>query len=342
MKMYDLKLLLDKPVLNRGLLIGNGFSIAASPRFKYSSIFNCADFSKISWVKNIFTSLSTENFELILNMLKSAQLVNKAAGNIEESENDAKAHSALVDIFIDTLGEIHPDNKIIYRSFECITVEQFEANGKFLEKFNVIFSLNYDILLYWSILENKLEYKFKDNFSIKDRNRSGLSFNESFLNCTSLWYLHGALHLRTDSKGMAYKIVANQDSSILNQLKESMSLFEYPTIVFEGSDEEKQLSINSNRYLSIANKVFSNSYGALFTYGFSFNENDDHIIEAIKKSAISVLCVGLHGTIKKNQKIFEKCEGLKSTANHNFNTGSRASRLEVYYYNTNECGNIWQ
>lgn len=341
MKMTNLSLLLNLPTFNRNLLIGNGFSIAASGRFDYSSLFDLADFSRVPWVKNIFTSLPTTNFEFVLNMLNCAQIVNKAAGSIDESERDVQALSSLVDVFIDTLGSIHPDNKVSYGSYDIMTDKQYKKNGEFLKKFNMIFTLNYDLLLYWSILENKLERKFKDNFSIRDSEIAGLCFNESYLNETCLWFLHGALHLRTDNKGMAYKIVNKNDNSILKQLKDSLSRLEYPTIVFEGSDNDKRLLINSNRYLSIASKVFSNSYGTLFTYGFSFSDNDEHVIESIKKSAISVLCVGLRGTIKNNSKIFEKCEGIKSAANHAFEHGYRAERLVVYYYNTMENVAIW-
>lgn len=52
---------------NRHLLLGNGFSIACRPDvFRYDSLFNRADFSKLARVRDAFTALDTTNFETVI------------------------------------------------------------------------------------------------------------------------------------------------------------------------------------------------------------------------------------------------------------------------------------
>ena len=153
--------------------------------------------------------------------------------------------------------------------------------------------------------------------------------------------MHGALHLRTDHTGLTYKVVHIENNSILDQLRESLEKSIYQTIVFEGTDKEKRFKINTNRYLSIANSVLSNSGGCLFTYGFSFNKNDDHILESICKSSIHTLCVGLRGTTDQHQEILGECAKLKAYADISFRSNCRATPLDVYYYDTTQMDNIW-
>lgn len=324
------------------LLIGNGYSIAAHHGFSYASLLSMTNFELEHWFKDLFSKLDTNNFELILEILDNAQFVNETSGNIAEAERDVKARENLIDLFIKTLRSIHPDNKILIDAPACITEEQYKTNGQFLNNFSTIFTLNYDLLLYWSILENKYTDRFKDNFSItKDRDYFANYFNESPIVNTNLWFLHGALHLRTDHTGLTYKVIHSENNNILDQLRASLEKSIYPTIIFEGTDKEKILKINTNRYLSIANSVLSNSSGCLFTYGFSFNKNDFHILDSIFKSSIHTLCVGLRGTTDQHQEIVGECAKLKEYAGRSFGSNRRTTPLEIFYYDTTQMNNIW-
>lgn len=71
----------------RSLLLGNGFSIAASRKFSYRSLRECTDFSSMSRMKNLFDFYDTNDFEKILMALTYAYDVNSILEHIQEAEN---------------------------------------------------------------------------------------------------------------------------------------------------------------------------------------------------------------------------------------------------------------
>lgn len=316
---------------NRSLLLGNGYSIAASTSFAYASLLECAQFSTSSWIKNIFNTYNTCNFELVLEMLMHAHKINFCSGNIIEARKDIDARQELTHIFIKTLMDIHPNNIIPLTCNYIITKGMFFNNGNFLSLFSNIFTLNYDLLLYWSILDNNLISKFYDGFNYHHMGK--LYFNN--LLCTNIYFLHGALHLRQSPNGIAYKIHHN-DVNILNQLGDDINNNIYPIIVFEGTDEEKINTIMNNNYLFTAYNSFSSISNTLFTYGFSFNPNDNHILEAIKKSSITQLYVGIYGSIDDNKDIVERCNSLQFYTN----LYRPLNPININYYDTSQM-TIW-
>lgn len=287
--------------ITANLLLANGFSIAANSCFNYGTILSKSDFSSGNeWIRNIFTEYNTNNFEFILEVLSHAKTISKCAGYSDISKKYENARKQLITIFINTLRRIHPWS-------QEITGNQNENNKSFLNNFNQIFTINYDLLLYKSINHNELTDKFKDGF----RRQDGTCFFDEDYDKTNIWFLHGALHLRSHIDGRVYKITYRGDTgeTILEQLRDDVQNGKYPLMVFEGTTEEKQKKINSSQYLMIAHNTFSKISGALFVCGFSFNDNDTHILEKIKKSSITNLCVGIYGDIDSdaNNKIKEKC-----------------------------------
>ncbi|MBT9749845.1 DUF4917 family protein [Desulfovibrio desulfuricans] len=325
---------------SRNLLIGNGYSAAVNEYYNYKNLKENTDFSEIPWVKEIFNSYHTNNFELVLEMLGHAKTVNTCSGNRAEAQKDAEARAKLVDCFVDTLRVGHPDNLYEDIGRKCITKQQYTTNGEFLKKFSNLFSLNYDLLLYWSFLENKLHQSYRDNFSERPEGQSNLWFNEGYSGNKEIWYLHGALHLRTDFLGFAYKIIYNKEVNIREKLKNDIERSVYPILVFEGTDEEKMYKINSNRYLTIAYNMFSSLSGSLFTYGFSFGSNDMHIRNAILKSNITHLNIGVYGDVKDHQEIVQAGSEIMRQSEELFNAHKRSDPVEVTYYDTSSFA-IW-
>lgn len=296
--------IITEKCLPANLLLGNGFSIAASKSFNYRTIFEKSHFEEnYAWIKNISNTYNTVNFELVIEMLSHAEKVNRCSGDTSVSDKDRDGKNALIDIFINALTSIHPEKT-------SITTSQYDNNKEFIKKFDYIFTLNYDILLYRSICNNRLTSKFRDNFLPED---DIYSFDKENQDTTNLWFLHGAFHLRRNYDGTIYKVIYTEGSNIINKLKKNIQNGIYPVIVFEGTDEEKLSKINSNYYLHSALRAFSNMTGSLFVCGFSFNNNDKHVIDAIVKSKISHLCVGLYGdeNSSPNTLIKEQCEIIR-------------------------------
>jgi len=344
MNTFDELIALTNGAGPRNLLLGNGYSIAASENFNYSNLFQKTIFSSMEWIVNIFNKYQTCNFEFILEVLKHAENVNEEIVRVVLGESKAHLsnqvdiiHSArinLVSSFINTLRTIHPENNHLDQHGDGITGDMFIKNREFLRNFSKFFTLNYDLLLYWSLLNS--EIVFADNFS------SGLDykFNDNFSQNTTLWFLHGALHLRTDRfTGQTRKVVYRSQSTLLRQLADDLINSMYPTIVFEGTASEKRSKIGSNTYLSMANQHLASLGGSLFTFGFSFNDNDAHMQKAIADSDISMLCVGIRGSEQNNLHICGKCREIQTLADSK-RAATLSPPLQVYFYNTSEMS-IW-
>lgn len=196
--------------------------------------------------------------------------------------------------------------------------EQFETNRIFLNHFaresiqGCIFTLNYDLLLYWSLLEGGLTRLLRDSFSYNNMYTHDYTTQNdctTYENSTNLFYLHGALHLRTDLYNDTYKIT---DEKLPSRLEPDLNNNTFHTIVFEETTEEKMQKILNNKYLTVAYNTLNNVCGSLFTYGFSFSQNDQHIIDAILNSRLENFYVGLYGGEHsgENRNIHGICGGI--------------------------------
>lgn len=123
------------------ILLGNGASIAVSPRFAYGSLLECVTQreSLEADVRKLFDFFNTKDFELILRIVWQASNVNKSL-DIE----DARTHEAYVRIrecLIQAVRDVHPEHDEVD--------EQLPYIYEFLKRFNKVISLNYDLIVYW-------------------------------------------------------------------------------------------------------------------------------------------------------------------------------------------------
>lgn len=148
----------------RHLLLGNGFSIALRPDiFTYGSLYDNADFSAAPHVKKLFEALGTQDFEIVIKYLQDAakvvEVYRPSARTLARSlHRDA---AAIKDALVNAIAKRHPD-----RPFD-IENQQYAACRAFLNGFNHIFTLNYDVLLYWTLMQDKvdkLEFRHDDGF----------------------------------------------------------------------------------------------------------------------------------------------------------------------------------
>ena len=135
----------------RKLVLGNGFSIALRPdTFSYAALRDRARPDGISdpgWAA--FDHLGTSDFEVVMKALRTAsQLVEWYEGHGSamtiQMQSDA---SALREILVRTIAASHPGHP-----FE-IEEASYAACRRFLSHFNIIYSLNYDLLLYWTLIQ---------------------------------------------------------------------------------------------------------------------------------------------------------------------------------------------
>lgn len=138
---------------NRHLLTGNGFSIACrSQIFTYESLFKQADFTSLSiYAQSLFTHLNTKDFEIVMRHLRQASEVLKIYAPsekllIQQIDNDA---NELKNILVNAIASTHPTLP------SEITEEEYENCRNFINHFNNIYTLNYDLLLYWTMMHTE-------------------------------------------------------------------------------------------------------------------------------------------------------------------------------------------
>lgn len=310
----------------RYLLIGNGFSISLFPHcFSYSSLYKTAIdeglFDSAPELTAAFDALGTIDFEAVMNALKASVSLGPIYGYdvVKMSE-----HAELLkSILVQAIAGRHPDRP------NTITEEQYRNCRAFLANFigiargansqGKVFTLNYDLLLYWSVLHDIFELSEidVDGFEIKVdqllRHDDGFrlpeddfdaeyvaweQFSASHNQCIT--YLHGALHLYERGPELA-KLCWERSGNkpLMDQIHSALDEDKYPLFVSEGSSAQKLSRINRSAYLSKGLRSFSECCnkiaGSIFVIGHSLAENDDHILRRITKGKIRNLYVSIFG-----------------------------------------------
>ncbi|MFW6047441.1 MAG: DUF4917 family protein [Candidatus Woesearchaeota archaeon] len=168
---------------NSSLLLGNGFSLNFSQTLRYKSLYEgflniCSEKAK-----RLFKVLETENFENVLESIDNAEIV---CNVLDLKSNSFKKYREEVrEGLINSINKIHP-------SPDLIDQEKITSISNQMLKFKNIFTTNYDLFLYYIILETKV---FKDFFFKKyDERFNSLSFSD-YQPDSHIHYLHGALFL---------------------------------------------------------------------------------------------------------------------------------------------------
>lgn len=248
------------------LIIGNGSSIAIDQCFNYKSIYDYAESKNLfdNKTKELFKAFKTQDFELVLKYLLHAQTINsileidnkKLTNNYDEIKNN----------LINIIREVHPE----YSDVE----EHLKQINKFLQNFKTVISLNYDLMLYWAIMLER--EKYIDYF-----NHGKFDPTMSRENRTEIFYLHGSLILGRDRYGNTIKLKASESQNLLNTIGDSWENQEItPLFVSEGNSKNKLSYIQNNYYLNyIYNNVLLRSHKTMTIYGWSFSEQDEHILK---------------------------------------------------------------
>lgn len=139
------------------ILLGNGASIAIDERLSYRSLYErvCQSGRLNPEIINMFAYFGTTNFEFIMKLLLEASQVNQVL--CIDDDKTRSYYDEIRDSLINTIGDIHPTHENVKNLLPKI--------ADFLRNFTTVLSLNYDLLVYWSMLEgnDKLECQwFKD------------------------------------------------------------------------------------------------------------------------------------------------------------------------------------
>lgn len=334
----------------RHLLLGNGFSIACrADIFHYGSLFSQADFSRVPEVVRVFEVLGTQDFEAAIKALESAALVIPAyAASGHASQVLMLEHAAaLKEILVETIAANHP------RIPAEIPDEKFSACRRFLANFvggseGQIYSLNYDLLLYWTLMhEDELagevvQLEKNDGFG-NDEDDPDADYvvwqGETAAHSASIHFLHGALHLFDSGSELKKYTWVRSGIPLVEQARAAIDTGAFPLFVAEGSSTQKKNKIRHNAYLYQGLKQLTANAAqgrhCFFVFGHSLAANDDHILNRLGRGRFPRLYVGIYGDPDSadNQRIMTRARAL---------AGLRTPRypLEVTFYDAMSA-NVW-
>jgi hypothetical protein len=267
-----------------GLLVGNGASMAVWSKFGYRSLYEEAQRDDLEHSLQaadvaLFDGMETTNFESVLSALQTARVVANALGT-SRSEIDER-HEAIRLALIAAVREVHvPWNEVS----EEVLVDAREA----LLQFSWVFSTNYDLLLYWAIMQEDPypfpDYFWSQPFSVTD--------TEVARKATRMLFLHGGLHLHRDLSGRTFKRIAGAEN-LLDSFGEGADEGFTPLFVAEGSADEKVQAIRQSDYLTFAYKTFAERRVDFVVFGSSLGETDRHLLQAMRQWGGRTIAIGL-------------------------------------------------
>ena len=271
----------------RHLLLGNGFSIAqGGEHFNYRTLLGRSGIPDDGPIRNVFRQLDTVDFEEVIRALEHAAVIEAAYGEIGRSERFHEDAASVRDALIRAVHEVHPGNLF------DIPEDQRGACAALLRKFVNIFTLNYDLLLYWVIIHGARGCH-RDGFAFGDQTPDGFRTFSLEADC-SVFFMHGALHLFLDNLNDTRKRVVTNHTivdDITDTIRRSRKL---PLFVAEGTAAQKMRKINSVPYLRNAYLNLKGCNGSLFIFGHSAGEQDRHVYDAIASSQIATIYFCVH------------------------------------------------
>jgi hypothetical protein len=296
----------------RNLLLGNGFSIAcAADIFTYQSLYGTADFSAIPEAKLAFEALDTQDFESVIHALEhSAKLLPLYAKDYAAAAEKMLEHAAaLKDLLISTIAGNHPGLPAEIPDEKFAACRRFLNNFVGLDNDGRIYTLNYDLLLYWTLMHEDeddtadlLELRKNDGFG-NDEDDPDADYvvwqSETGANSQRIFYLHGALHLFDAGTELKKYTWIRKGDPLIVQAREAIEGNAYPLFVSEGRSVDKKEKIRHNAYLHHGFKSFvtvcQTTNQCFFVFGHSFAQNDDHILSRIGRGRCPGAYIALYG-----------------------------------------------
>lgn len=306
------------------LLLGNGFSIACKPDiFAYGSLFEEAKKTMSKELAAIFAAMGTQDFEEVIRALQhAAAIVSVYRPKFVATKGLllADAEKLKADLIQAVAGRhpARPNDISDERYFACRT---FLSNFVGAGSTGKIYTMNYDLLLYWALMHEeedvlvRIALTHDDGFR-KDHSDYDAPYvewqGEGAAHGQNIHYLHGALHLFDAGHQLQKYTWVNTGKALVDQANEALKKNLFPVFVAEGDSNSKLTKIQHSAYLHHNFKSFAGvcqtkpkDGTALFVYGHSFAKNDAHVLNMIGNGKIAHLFVSLYGDpeSKNNQTI---------------------------------------
>lgn len=278
-------------------MLGNGFSVACRPdSFAYGRLIDEAEFSDMNIDADVlFAREGTADFERVIEALRRAARIVElyGDGHPELCESIRADSDRIKQVLAETLAKKHPDHVF------DISDGEYSSARRFLSNFGHVFTVNYDLLLYWALLNVELPPKFSsdDGFRADPENPDAewVAWDHLFAFSQNIYHLHGGLHLFDGGSVLKKLTWSRTGVPLIDQIREALDAALYPLVVTEGSSDEKLDKILHHSYLARGLKSLSACKGTLFIYGHSLATNDRHVLDAIIRGKFVQIYVSLYG-----------------------------------------------
>jgi len=246
--------------------------------FCYESLREGAQFPER--LEAVFDTVGTSDFEMVMRRL------NEAVALLRHYDETAPVLTRLrTDVRLVRSSLIHALTAYHPRDADYVEEADKEICANFLHDYDRVFTLTYDLLLYW-VMAPRLFDKHRDGFGGDDLHwRQGEGDQTVF-------YVHGGLHLfRVEDETFKRSYAQGR---ITDQLREALDAGDIPLFVSEGESRQKLNAIRQSPYLNYCYEALRANDLPLCIYGFAFDENDDHIARAIERSRVPEITIFLH------------------------------------------------
>jgi uncharacterized protein DUF4917 len=260
------------------ILVGNGLSINVSRKFDYQSVYDEAMRSQRGQpglsVKDraVFDAFDTTNFEAVLGKLRDAITMAEVLGR--KPDPYRRRFRSVQEGLGSAVRRVHPE-------WDVVPDDVLAAIKAELRNYRVIFSTNYDLIVYWAIGHDDDYGLFRDCFWA-----NGCEFDpddcEVWGAGRPIYYMHGALHLVVRGSGITRKLT-QEDGRLLDQFGQPIDgdPEARPLLVSEASPRDKLRAIEGNDYLAHAYDQLKTQDGPLLVFGHSLSNQDGHLTDAI-------------------------------------------------------------
>lgn len=318
------------------LLLGNGASRAVWDRFEYLSLYEEA--KRVERIgprlAKLFLNLGTNDFEYVLRLLSQTRRVNQI---LQIKDKDTSIlYKKLKKALIDTIHEIHPKHEQVKSQLLVI--------AEFMKRFDTVLSLNYDLLVYWAMMEGNGKYGnwFKDGFIEEarfDNDYGPLREPYKAEGATLVFYPHGNLILATTFRGDEIKLSRADERLLLDKILEIWQEQDHiPLFVSEGETKEKLQAIRRSNYLkTVYDCEVETENDSLVIYGWSFGEQDEHILRGIIRGVVDKIAISAH-TTSGNVESF--CNTVEYKIAKMRLTLSKKEKCKIYFFDSESDG-VW-
>jgi hypothetical protein len=304
--------------------------------FSYDRLYEAARETISPGACRLFDALNTRDFERVMELLKHAETVStyyfRDAPTAEQLNHD---RTQLRELLIRAIADRHPESRY------GVPDAAYNSCWRFLSTYENLFTLNYDLLLYWTLMwrleqlkgDDKRTFRFKDGFWTHEDER----LYWAPLTSQAVFYLHGAVHIIRHGHRVHKLNLTDNRNVIMTQVRDVIDGGQYPLFVSEAASQDKLAQIKEESYLDNALKHLRDLRGHLVIMGSSIQEVDHHIWDACQQSSVEALYVGTRqqpgqpGYIKVREHIAAQIDEPRNRARRN---------IDIYLFDTTSA-HVW-